>query len=102
MGGNVFSSGFGFQYVSILLVFSFMECFVKRSDMIQIIASELIDPDLGMPNWSIAQEIAEAILKRIETEGMLPPKQKNHGGVAFFETETGGLTLGPKTEWEKE
>lgn len=47
---------------------------MKRSEMIQIIASDLIREALDNPHWNVAQEIAEIILKRIEDQGMVPPQ----------------------------
>jgi hypothetical protein len=44
---------------------------VKRSEMIQDIASELIQGTNFIP-WNTAQELAELVLKRIEKEGMVP------------------------------
>lgn len=46
---------------------------MKRSEMIQNIASELVHEWTGFMPFSKAQQLAEIVLKRIEKDGMQPP-----------------------------
>lgn len=46
---------------------------MKRSEMIQIIASDLVHEYTNFMPFDKVQELAEIVLKRIEGEGMLPP-----------------------------
>lgn len=46
---------------------------MKRSEMIEIIASELVQEFTNFMMFNKAQELAEIILSRIEKDGMLPP-----------------------------
>lgn len=48
---------------------------MKRSEMIQNIASELIHPNTNFMSYDKALELAEIVLNRIEREGMLPPNR---------------------------
>lgn len=46
---------------------------MKRSEMIEDIASELIREESNFISWDKAKILAKYVLKRIEKEGMLPP-----------------------------
>ena len=46
---------------------------MKRSEMIEDIASELVHEHTGFISWDKAQELAETVLTRIEDSGMKPP-----------------------------
>lgn len=46
---------------------------MKRSEMIQNIASELVCEQTNHISWDKAQEVAERVLARIEKDGMTPP-----------------------------
>ena len=66
MGSYFCYYSLSFKYMGICLAFSFGESIMKRSDMVKIIASDLIREELGLPDWSIAQNMAEIILKTVE------------------------------------
>lgn len=66
---------------------------MKRSEMIQIIASELVHEETKFMSFDVAQDLAEVILKRIEAEGMLPPIEP---GRTEYDLDLG------VPEWEEE
>jgi hypothetical protein len=47
---------------------------MKRSEMIQIIASECVCSQTKFMSFDRAQQLAEYILARLEAEGMVPPQ----------------------------
>ncbi len=50
---------------------------VKRSEMLENIASELVRQELGFPSFDKCQLMAEYILTRMEKEGMCPSYNLN-------------------------
>lgn len=84
---------------------------MKRSEMIQNIASELIHPNTKFMSYDKALELAEIVLKRIEEDGMLPPscvKLKSGLTVSSVDVKnkvinyTQDQVLTTVNEWEEE
>lgn len=71
---------------------------MKRSEMIQNIASELIHPNTKFMSYDKALELAEIVLKRIEKDGMLPPGYPTN--LSGWEIGKGGSAY--IYEWEPE
>lgn len=75
---------------------------MKRREMVENIASELIHELTGFMSWNRALDMADIVLSRIEKEGMTPPYRE----VYPVKTEGFGFQPEPKcmysSSWEPE
>jgi hypothetical protein len=91
--------------------FSFQKGIIamKRSDMVQSLASELIYAWLdvfgveGLPDYGQAQYIANLMLKKAEREGMAPPEIKEFVEIPAHNILGAGFKVGHNVhKWEPE
>ena len=73
---------------------------MKRSEMIQTIATELCHPHTSFMAWDKCLHLAEVILKRIEKEGMKPPSYMKPVVVELEDKQY--LYTPSQNEWERE
>jgi hypothetical protein len=70
---------------------------MKKSEMIEDIASEMIREEINFPSFNKAKIVAEHILNRIEKQGMLPPSVQINPNYS-----NARIPACYKNEWESE